>query len=189
MWCNGVWYLDKCRRMGLWGDCIMGRYCDNRKALSSYLILMTHVVFLSCRSCGPVGLLMGSFWTLVPHRPLATSCLSMSHLTSVFLQVSAKDEDRGSFGDISYTLGSGSGGALPAYFTIDKKTGQLCTSTAVDRDEGLDKFDLTVTATDGVSRLGHNKQYGVIYSITFSFWWANEFLTFASIVRSRPYKL
>lgn len=62
MWCNGVWYLDKCRRMGLWGDCIMGRYCDNRKALSSYLILMTHVVCLSCRSCGPVGLLMGSFW-------------------------------------------------------------------------------------------------------------------------------
>ncbi|XP_029375177.1 protocadherin-16 [Echeneis naucrates] len=66
-----------------------------------------------------------------------------------FLEVSATDEDRGSFGAISYTLGSGSGSVLPAHFTLDKETGQLCTSTALDRDEGLDKFDLTVTATDG----------------------------------------
>nr|XP_043897629.1 protocadherin-16 [Solea senegalensis] len=66
-----------------------------------------------------------------------------------FLEVSATDEDRGSFGTISYTLGSGSGGLAPAHFTLDKETGQLCTSTALDRDEGLDKFDLTVTATDG----------------------------------------
>uniref|UniRef100_A0A7N9AP93 Protocadherin-16 n=1 Tax=Mastacembelus armatus TaxID=205130 RepID=A0A7N9AP93_9TELE len=66
-----------------------------------------------------------------------------------FLEVSATDEDRGSFGAISYTLGSGSGGGLPTHFTIDKETGQLCTNTALDRDEGLDKFDLTVTATDG----------------------------------------
>ncbi|XP_069002409.1 protocadherin-16 [Embiotoca jacksoni] len=66
-----------------------------------------------------------------------------------FLEVSATDEDRGSFGAIAYTLGSGSGGTVPTHFTIDKETGQLCTSTALDRDEGLDKFDLTVTATDG----------------------------------------
>ncbi|XP_045895802.1 protocadherin-16 [Micropterus dolomieu] len=66
-----------------------------------------------------------------------------------FLEVSATDEDRGSFGAISYTLGSGSGSAVPTHFTIDKETGQLCTRTALDRDEGLDKFDLTVTATDG----------------------------------------
>uniref|UniRef100_A0A3Q3JL15 Protocadherin-16 n=1 Tax=Monopterus albus TaxID=43700 RepID=A0A3Q3JL15_MONAL len=66
-----------------------------------------------------------------------------------FLEVSAIDEDRGSFGVVSYTLGSGSGAMLPTHFTIDKKTGQLCTSTALDRDEGIDKFDLTVTATDG----------------------------------------
>ncbi|XP_029303816.1 protocadherin-16 [Cottoperca gobio] len=66
-----------------------------------------------------------------------------------FLEVSATDEDRGSFGAISYILGSGSGSAAPTHFTIDKGTGQICTSTALDRDEGLDKFDLTVTATDG----------------------------------------
>lgn len=72
---------------------------------------------------------------------------------SLFPQVSATDEDRGSFGAISYTLGSGSGSAVPTHFTINKETGQLCTSTALDRDEGLDKFDLTVTATDGVRML------------------------------------
>uniref|UniRef100_A0AAX7SGL1 Protocadherin-16 n=1 Tax=Astatotilapia calliptera TaxID=8154 RepID=A0AAX7SGL1_ASTCA len=66
-----------------------------------------------------------------------------------FLEVSATDEDRGSFGTISYNLGSSSGNTLPTQFTINKETGQLCTSTALDRDEGLDKFDLTVTATDG----------------------------------------
>uniref|UniRef100_A0A3Q2QUY0 Protocadherin-16 n=1 Tax=Fundulus heteroclitus TaxID=8078 RepID=A0A3Q2QUY0_FUNHE len=64
-----------------------------------------------------------------------------------FLEVSATDGDRGSFGTIAYTLGSVSGGTLP--FTINKETGQLCTNTALDRDEGLDKFELTVTATDG----------------------------------------
>lgn len=62
--------------------------------------------------------------------------------------MSATDGDRGSFGTIAYTLGSTSGGTFP--ITINKETGQLCTSTALDRDEGLDKFDLTVTATDGV---------------------------------------
>ncbi|XP_030010494.1 protocadherin-16 [Sphaeramia orbicularis] len=67
-----------------------------------------------------------------------------------FLEVSATDEDRGSFGAISYTLGSSSaGGVVPTHFTIDKETGQLCTSTTLDRDDGLDHFDLTVTATDG----------------------------------------
>ncbi|XP_076606771.1 protocadherin-16 [Chaetodon auriga] len=66
-----------------------------------------------------------------------------------FLEVSATDEDRGSFGAISYSLGSGSGNTAPTLFTIDKESGQICTRTALDRDEGLDKFDLTVTATDG----------------------------------------
>ncbi|MEQ2225220.1 hypothetical protein ILYODFUR_015265 [Ilyodon furcidens] len=65
----------------------------------------------------------------------------------LFHQVSATDGDRGSFGTITYTLGLSSGGTLP--FTITKETGQLCTSTVLDRDEGLDKFELTVTATDG----------------------------------------
>ncbi|XP_071377114.1 protocadherin-16-like, partial [Centroberyx affinis] len=66
-----------------------------------------------------------------------------------FLEVSATDEDRGSFGAISYTLGSGSGASVPTQFTIDKETGRLCTSSALDRDEGSDNFDLSVTATDG----------------------------------------
>lgn len=73
--------------------------------------------------------------------------------------MSATDEDRGSFGAISYTLGSGSGSSVPTHFTIDKETGQLCTSTALDRDEGQDKFDLTITATDGVRTLS------IIYNV------------------------
>lgn len=68
----------------------------------------------------------------------------------LFLQVSATDEDRGSFGAVSYALGSPSGNTPPNQFTIDKESGQLCTSTPLDRDEGADKFDLTITATDGV---------------------------------------
>lgn len=64
--------------------------------------------------------------------------------------MSATDEDRGSFGAVSYALGSPSGSSPPSQFTVDKESGRLCTSTALDRDEGADKFDLTVTATDGV---------------------------------------
>lgn len=68
----------------------------------------------------------------------------------LFLQVSATDEDRGSFGAVSYALGSPTANTPPNQFTIDKESGRLCTSTSLDRDEGADKFDLTVTATDGV---------------------------------------
>lgn len=87
-----------------------------------------------------------------------TGCLALVdrpclNLVFLFPQVSATDEDRGSFGSISYTLGSSSGSTVPSLFTIDKESGQLCTRTALDRDEGLDKFDLTVTATDGVRTL------------------------------------
>ncbi|KAM8835014.1 protocadherin-16 [Synchiropus picturatus] len=66
-----------------------------------------------------------------------------------FLEVSATDGDRGSFGAVSYTLGSSSGGAAPSHFSVHKETGQLCTSAALDRDQGADRFDLSVTATDG----------------------------------------
>uniref|UniRef100_A0A8C7XTF0 Protocadherin-16 n=1 Tax=Oryzias sinensis TaxID=183150 RepID=A0A8C7XTF0_9TELE len=66
-----------------------------------------------------------------------------------FLEVSATDEDRGSFGTITYALTSKSGGTVQTPFTINKQTGQLCTASALDRDEGLEKYDLTVTATDG----------------------------------------
>ncbi|XP_037124749.1 protocadherin-16-like isoform X1 [Syngnathus acus] len=66
-----------------------------------------------------------------------------------FLQVSATDGDRGSFGAVSYALALGSGGAASAHFTLDEESGRLCTTTAVDRDEGPDAYELVVTATDG----------------------------------------
>ncbi|KAM6985192.1 protocadherin-16 [Aplochiton taeniatus] len=66
-----------------------------------------------------------------------------------FLEVSATDGDRGSFGSVSYSLGPGSTGAAPTQFTVDKETGQLCTKSALDRDQGSDSFDLNVIATDG----------------------------------------
>ncbi|XP_061659458.1 protocadherin-16-like isoform X2 [Syngnathoides biaculeatus] len=66
-----------------------------------------------------------------------------------FLQVSATDGDRGSFGAVSYALGPASGAAAAAFFTVSEESGQLCTSAVVDRDQGPDVFELTVTATDG----------------------------------------
>ncbi|XP_077402425.1 protocadherin-16 isoform X2 [Vanacampus margaritifer] len=72
-----------------------------------------------------------------------------SQAGTCFLQVSATDGDRGSFGAVSYALASGSGDAASAHFAVDKESGQLCTVAAVDRDEGPDAFQLTVTATDG----------------------------------------
>ncbi|XP_057677236.1 protocadherin-16-like [Corythoichthys intestinalis] len=65
-----------------------------------------------------------------------------------FLQVSATDGDRGSFGAVSYELVS-SGAAASALFTVDKESGQLCTSSVIDRDDGPGAFELTVIATDG----------------------------------------
>uniref|UniRef100_A0A672QNN4 Protocadherin-16 n=1 Tax=Sinocyclocheilus grahami TaxID=75366 RepID=A0A672QNN4_SINGR len=66
-----------------------------------------------------------------------------------FLEVKASDADGGSFGAITYSIGSGPASAPPSQFTINKETGQICTSVALDRDEGSDSFDFTVTATDG----------------------------------------
>ncbi|XP_054639199.1 protocadherin-16-like [Dunckerocampus dactyliophorus] len=99
-----------------------------------------------------------------------------------FLEVSATDDDRGSFGAVSYALTSSSGGAPPSHFTINKETGQLCTGTTLDRDDGLDKFDLTVTATDGgglssaarvrvsVADINDNRPsfYPVLYTVSLS---------------------
>ncbi|XP_055064438.2 protocadherin-16 [Misgurnus anguillicaudatus] len=67
-----------------------------------------------------------------------------------FLEVKADDGDGGSFGAITYSLGgSGPGSAPPSQFTINKETGQICTGVTLDRDEGSDSFDFTVTASDG----------------------------------------
>ncbi|KAG9351769.1 hypothetical protein JZ751_023020 [Albula glossodonta] len=63
--------------------------------------------------------------------------------------VTATDADGGSFGSISYSIGSGVGSMTPAQFTINKETGQICTSTALDRDQGPASYDFTVMAVDG----------------------------------------
>ncbi|XP_076591464.1 protocadherin-16-like [Chaetodon auriga] len=65
------------------------------------------------------------------------------------LEVTATDADGGSFGSITYSLGSGINSAVPSRFTIGKETGQICTSAALDRDQGPASFDFTVTAVDG----------------------------------------
>ncbi|KAJ8412516.1 hypothetical protein AAFF_G00128520, partial [Aldrovandia affinis] len=66
-----------------------------------------------------------------------------------FLEVTATDADGGSFGTISYSIGSGIGTVTPTQFTINKETGQICTSMALDRDQGPASYDFTVTAVDG----------------------------------------
>ena len=79
---------------------------------------------------------------------------SVTTLLLLLCQVSASDEDRGSFGVITYSLGApASRASSQDAFTVDKGTGQLCTNAALDRDEGQERFELTVTATDGVRRL------------------------------------
>uniref|UniRef100_A0A669BKZ6 Protocadherin-16 n=1 Tax=Oreochromis niloticus TaxID=8128 RepID=A0A669BKZ6_ORENI len=65
------------------------------------------------------------------------------------LEVTAADADSGSFGLITYSLGSGINSAVPSQFTIGKETGQICTTAALDRDQGPASFDFTVTAVDG----------------------------------------
>ncbi|KAL3057632.1 hypothetical protein OYC64_007983 [Pagothenia borchgrevinki] len=65
------------------------------------------------------------------------------------LEVTATDADGGSFGSITYSLGSGMNSAAPSQFTIGKETGQICTSAALDRDQGPASYDFAVTAVDG----------------------------------------
>ncbi|XP_039987657.1 protocadherin-16 [Xiphias gladius] len=65
------------------------------------------------------------------------------------LEVTATDADGGSFGSITYSLGTGINSAVPSQFTIGKETGQICTSTLLDRDQGPYSYDFTVTAVDG----------------------------------------
>ncbi|KAL6115852.1 dchs1 [Pungitius sinensis] len=65
------------------------------------------------------------------------------------LEVTATDADGGSFGSITYSLGSGVSSVAPSQFTIGKESGQICTSGSLDRDQGPVSFDFTVTAVDG----------------------------------------
>ncbi|NXH17451.1 PCD16 protein, partial [Bucco capensis] len=66
-----------------------------------------------------------------------------------FLQVTATDADSGTFGSLSYSIGSGIGSVVPTQFGIDAQSGQLCTVQPLDRDEGTSAYDFTVTAVDG----------------------------------------
>ncbi|XP_023681833.1 protocadherin-16-like isoform X1 [Paramormyrops kingsleyae] len=66
-----------------------------------------------------------------------------------FLEVTATDADSGSFGTVTYSIGSGIGSSAPVQFTVGKETGQICTVVALDRDQGPSSYDFTVTAVDG----------------------------------------
>ncbi|XP_030648412.1 protocadherin-16 [Chanos chanos] len=66
-----------------------------------------------------------------------------------FLEVTATDADRGSFGAITYSIGSGTSSTTPTQFSINKETGEICTSVTLDRDQGSASYDFTVTAVDG----------------------------------------
>ncbi|XP_048449922.1 protocadherin-16-like, partial [Rhincodon typus] len=63
--------------------------------------------------------------------------------------VSATDADSGSFGAITYSIGSGIGSLPPVLFSIDQYTGRICTTSQLDRDEGPNHYEFTVTAIDG----------------------------------------
>lgn len=73
------------------------------------------------------------------------------HVVSSLIQVTATDADSGTFGSLSYSIGSGIVSVVPTQFSVDKHTGQLCTVQPLDRDEGTSAYDFTVTAVDGVS--------------------------------------
>ncbi|KAG9348457.1 hypothetical protein JZ751_002192 [Albula glossodonta] len=63
--------------------------------------------------------------------------------------VTATDADGGSFGTVTYSIGAGIGNTAPSQFSINKETGQICTTVPLDRDQGLSSYDFTVTAVDG----------------------------------------
>ncbi|XP_070982811.1 protocadherin-16-like [Oncorhynchus clarkii lewisi] len=78
-------------------------------------------------------------------RPLLSDLCS----SSVHTGVTATDADGGSFGSISYSLGSGINSAVPSQFSVGTETGQICTNVDLDRDQGPTSYDFTVTAVDG----------------------------------------
>ncbi|XP_067889067.1 protocadherin-16-like [Heterodontus francisci] len=78
-----------------------------------------------------------------------TSIKENEQTGTCFLQVSATDADSGSFGTITYSIGSGIGNLAPTQFTIDQHTGNVCTTKTLDRDEGPNHYEFTVTAVDG----------------------------------------
>lgn len=77
--------------------------------------------------------------------------LFWTSLTRASLQVTATDADSGPFGHLSYSLGAGLGASGSPPFRIDARSGNVCTTRTLDRDQGPSSFDFTVTAVDGVS--------------------------------------
>lgn len=85
--------------------------------------------------------------------------IAMGLLNVCTPQVKAKDADGGSFGSVSYSLGSGPGNLAPPHFTINKESGQICTSASLDRDQGPASYDFIVTAVDGVRKFSVFNQH------------------------------
>uniref|UniRef100_A0A673I4K9 Protocadherin-16 n=1 Tax=Sinocyclocheilus rhinocerous TaxID=307959 RepID=A0A673I4K9_9TELE len=114
-----------------------------------------------------------------------------------FLEVKAGDADGGSFGAITYSIGSGPASAPPSQFTINKETGQICTSVALDRDEGSDSFDFTVTATDGggltssayvkVSLVDINDNRPTFYPVNYAVSLSTQSMPGTSVVRVKAH--
>lgn len=82
-------------------------------------------------------------WVIVSLASFFTSVVS--------LQVKATDADADQFGEIEYFLYDG----FHYYekskaFQIDPRTGQICVSQDIDRENDPTTYDLLVKATDGV---------------------------------------
>ncbi|XP_076876271.1 protocadherin-16 [Brachyhypopomus gauderio] len=110
-----------------------------------------------------------------------------------FLEVTAKDADGGSFGTITYSLGSGPSSSTPTLFSINKESGQICTSASVDRDGGPDSYEFIVTAADGgglstlayvnVSLLDINDNRPTFYPVNYAVSLSSQSAPGTSVVR------
>nr|XP_057935723.1 protocadherin-16-like [Doryrhamphus excisus] len=113
------------------------------------------------------------------------------------LEVMATDADGGSFGSITYSLGSGPNSAIASQFTIDKETGVICTRAALDRDLGQNSYDFTVTAVDGggLSTLAYvkvdlvdiNDNRPAFYPLTYAVSLSSQSAPGTSVVRVMAY--
>uniref|UniRef100_A0A4W4G0C1 Protocadherin-16 n=1 Tax=Electrophorus electricus TaxID=8005 RepID=A0A4W4G0C1_ELEEL len=110
-----------------------------------------------------------------------------------FLEVTAKDADGGSFGAVTYSLGSSSSNSAPLLFSINKETGQICTSAGMDRDGGPESYEFTVTAADGgglstlayvnVSLLDINDNRPTFYPVNYAMSLSSQSAPGTSVVR------
>eukprot|EP00062_Callorhinchus_milii_P022361 gi/632980091/ref/XP_007906836.1/ PREDICTED: LOW QUALITY PROTEIN: protocadherin-16 [Callorhinchus milii] len=85
----------------------------------------------------------------VRHCVRCTVCVNVNPRSPLLWQVLASDADSGGYGEVRYSLSSGPGGLSPTQFSIDERTGEICTTRSLDRDEETSVYHLTVTAVDG----------------------------------------